>query len=70
MADALTFLDEDHTIQTRLFIRLFDEFFDCLNVTNNKEGIMKRKASRLAYSQASDERFTVCNYNFLSCLFL
>ncbi len=59
VANALTFFNDDDTTETRLFIRLFDEFFDCLNVTNKLEGILKRKDARLAYYQADDKRFKV-----------
>lgn len=61
VADALTYYDKAETTETRLFIRLFDNFFDCLNVTNKLEGIMKRKDSRLAYTSANDQRFNVCS---------
>ena len=59
VADALTHLDNQDTSETRLLIRLFDEFFDCLNVTNKMEGILKRKESRLAYYLPCDRRFKV-----------
>lgn len=57
MADALTFLNDDETTETRLFIRLFDEFFDCLNVTSKLEGVVKRKDARLPYTKIDDKRF-------------
>ena len=59
VADALTYYDKPDTIQTRLFIRLFDQFFDCLKVTNKLEGVLKRKDLRLPYTSAKDQRFKV-----------
>ena len=59
VADALTYLNDDATTETRLFVRHFDKFFDCLNVTNVLEGVLKRKEDRVAYYQADDQRFKV-----------
>ena len=63
VANALTFLDNDATRETRLFIRLMDIFFDCLNVKSPIEGKLKRKDSRLPYKKPDDWRFKV-NYNY------
>ena len=62
VADALVFLDDDKTKETRLFIRLIDQFFDCLNVTNKLEGVLKRKEFRLPYTSPRDQRFKVRQY--------
>ena len=59
VADALTYYDRDETKETRLFIRLVDQFFDCLNVKCHLEGVKKRKPWRKAYTNATDERFKV-----------
>lgn len=59
VADGLTHCSDERTTETRLFIRVFDKFFDCLNVTSKLEGILKRKDSRLPYYQANDQRFKV-----------
>ncbi len=59
MADALTFDDCAETSETRVFIRLVDEFFDCLNVRNKFEGKHKRKEARQPYSKPNDHRFKV-----------
>ena len=59
VADALTYEDNDDTTETRLFIRLFDEFFDCLNVKSVLEGTLKRKPARLPYHTPNDQRFKV-----------
>ena len=42
VADALTLLDEDETMETRKLIRLMDKFFDCLNVRNTFHGTTTR----------------------------
>lgn len=64
VADALTYEDNNETTETRVFIRLVDEFFDCLNGRNVLEGTMKRKPARLPYYRPNDERFKVrSNYN-------
>lgn len=62
VADALSHFNDEETTETRLFIRLFDEFFDCLNVKRKMEGILKRKDSRLPYTKAEDQRFKVCDW--------
>ena len=59
VADALTKDGDDDTTETRLFIRMMDDFFDCLNVRNDTEGIIKKKPMREAYTQSGDERFKV-----------
>lgn len=59
VADALTFYNEEDTMETRVFIRHMDYFFDCLNVRNDTEGIKKRKPQREAYIHPWDARFKV-----------
>lgn len=59
MADALTTLNDEGTTETRLFVRLFDQFFDCLNVKSKLEGVLKRKDYRLPYTHSGDDRFKV-----------
>ena len=59
VADALTFANEDSTTETRVFIRLIDKLFDCLNVRCHLEAFKKRKPARFAYVHSRDERFKV-----------
>ena len=59
MADALTFYDQDETTETRVFIRMIDQFFDCLNVRSKLEGKLRRKDQRVPYTSPSDYRFKV-----------
>lgn len=63
MADALTFYDQDETTETRVFIRMIDQFFDCMNVIRSKlEGKVRRKDQRLPYTNPKDHRFKVYIY--------
>ena len=59
VASALQYLDNDKTQQTRLFIRMVDRFFDCLNVRNPLLAQVKRKDSIAPYKSPNDERFKV-----------
>ena len=47
------------------FIRVFDKFFDCLNVRSTKEGHKKRKDELLPYESINDPRFQVRVSNLL-----
>ena len=71
VADALTYDNNDDTTETRLFIRLIDEFFDCLNVKSVLEGTLRRKPARLPYYSPNDQRFKVHVYiNLTVCVTL
>ena len=59
VASALQVLSKDDTVETRLFIRMMDRFFDCLNVKSPCQGIMERKQYRRPYSSPNDHRFKV-----------
>ena len=61
VANASTYMDQDMTTETRLFIAMMDRFFDCLNVKSPTEGVCKRKECRLPYQTPTDWRFKVCN---------
>ena len=61
MADALTYQDDDETTETRVFVRMIDKFFDCLNVKSHLEAVKKRKDNRKAYTSSGDQRFKVCS---------
>lgn len=66
VADALTFYDNEETTETRTFLRMIDQLFDCLNVRSKLEGKLKRKESRLPYTSPNDHRFkVVCKQYFL-----
>ena len=59
VACALEYLNKDATQQTRLFIRMINKFFDCLNCKGPKMAMVKRKADIAPYSKISDYRFKV-----------
>ena len=59
VACGLEYLDNDGTQQTRLFIRMIDKFFDCLNSKGPKMAMLKRKADIAPYAKVSDYRFKV-----------
>ena len=59
VADALTFYGQDETTETRVFLRMMDECFDCLNVRNCTEGKHTRKSQQLPYKSSKDYRFKV-----------
>ncbi len=62
VACALEVLDCDQTRQTRVFIRMINRFFDCLNVKTHKTGLMKRNDALLPYRSQKDERFKVSTF--------
>ena len=59
MASALEFLDNDNTKETRLFIRMMNNFFDYMNVRSPLAHQLKRKESIAPYRKVTDERFKV-----------
>eukprot|EP00731_Ephydatia_muelleri_P019771 Em0012g596a len=65
VADALTLLDEDETMETRKFIRLMDKFFDCLNVRNTFHGTTTRNENLHPYTKCNDERLKWLKETFL-----
>ena len=60
VASALQVLDRDKTRETRVFIRMIDQFFDCLNVRGPQMGKLKRKENLKPYESHRDHRFEVC----------
>lgn len=68
VASALEYLDNDATQQTRLFIRMIDKFFDCLNAKGPQMAKLKRKDDIAPYTRACDERFKV-RTDFILLLF-
>ena len=59
VACALEYLNPDATQQTRLFIRMIDKFFDCLNAKGPLMAKLKRKEDTAPYTAATDYRFQV-----------
>lgn len=61
VASTLQLLNSEGTRETRVFIRMIDKFFDCLNVKGPIVYKLKRKDDLKPYTSPSDERFKVCN---------
>lgn len=59
VASALEFIDSDATEQTRLFIRMVNIFFDCLNVKGPQMAMLKRNDNIAPYASSKDHRFKV-----------
>ena len=67
MADALAYFGDENTIETEKFIRMFDSFFDCLNVRSLSEWKSKLKPDLQPYTSPDDSRLKVMEI-FLSCI--
>ena len=61
MADALVMQGFVHATKTREFIRLVDQFFDCLNVSQTFAGKKALKPALDPYKSDTDWRFEVCS---------
>ena len=61
----LDFLGDPLTRETEKFIRMFDQYFDCLNVRSTREFQRKRKPNLKPYSSVNDPRFTVSYDNII-----
>lgn len=59
VASGLEVINKEKTTQTRLFIRMINKFFDCLNGRSFLEGKMKMNDTLNPYSSARDERLEV-----------
>lgn len=59
VACALEKISREKTTETRIFIRMIDTFFDCLNVKGPKVALLKRKDNLKPYTSPRDERFKV-----------
>ena len=46
------------SVGTAIYCRMFDQFFDCLNVRNSVEAVTKLKPFLKPYESQNDERFT------------
>ena len=66
VANAFRALGRHDTKSTELFISTFDQFFDCLNVSNPKESDYTLKAALAPYKSVDDWRFKVF-FRFLLC---
>ena len=69
---ALLYTGSSEVIETAYFIEKVDKFFDCMNVSNFKQGIHSRKCYQQPYRNADDVRlkvYQVCT-NIICDIFL
>ena len=59
VANAMSYLNQEDTMETEKFIRYMDKFFDCLNVRSLSEGTNKLKPNLFPYRKATDDRLMV-----------
>lgn len=59
MADALKSQDLEHTKETEKFIRMVDQFFDIMNISQTFEGKKARKPALHPFKNVDDWRFEV-----------
>ncbi len=61
VADAFSYEANSNLRETERFVRLFDRFFDCMNVRNFTEAIYQRKPDLRPYRRSDDPRLSVCS---------
>ena len=59
VAEAFKYYGEADTVETEIFVRNFDRFFDMLNTRCLEEEIYKKKLDLKAYKKVDDEQFKV-----------
>lgn len=59
VAHAMELMGDPAMTETIRFVRYFDRFFDCLNVSSLSEGRHTRKPDLYPYRAPNDKRFTV-----------
>lgn len=69
VADVLSEFGPPDAIETSQLCRLMDKFFDCMNVRNTKEHILKLKPSLKPFTSVNDERFIWLEDVFLDYFF-
>ena len=76
VACALDLINNNDTLETRTFIRMFDRFFDIMNIRTPSDGTREIKEIKRPFTKPDDNRFKVhCTHiskvqscYFLSCL--
>ena len=68
MANALDFYDLEETKETEEFVRIFDKFFDCLNVRCISASVQRRKPDLRPYRSPDDGRLKVYCYTYCSLM--
>ena len=64
VANALGYYNLEETVETEKFVRLFDKFFDCLNVRCVSASIHRRKPDLRPYRSPDDPRLKVSKLLF------
>ena len=67
MSSAFKMMNKEEYEETARFCSMFDQFFDCLNTRDAREGKKKRKPNLDPYRSVNDKRFTV-SLDWISCL--
>ena len=59
VSEALDYDDNPATKETPRFCRIFNKFFDCLNVRSLDEHVLKKKPDMRPYKSKDDSRLKV-----------
>ena len=59
VAEALALEGDPSTSETQRFVRMFNRFFDLLNVRSIQESVLHRKPDVAPYTNSNDERLKV-----------
>ena len=59
VANGLSYYGQSSTTETEKFVRIFDKFFDCVNVRAIGEVATKRKPNQEVYKSPDDIRLKV-----------
>ena len=59
MAECFAYYGDPETSETEIFVQLFDQFFDCLNIRSLSEWRLKGKPNLKPYNYNSNYRHVV-----------
>lgn len=59
VACALDLINNNDTLETRTFIRMFDRFFDIMNIRTPSDGTREIKEIKRPFTKPDDYRFKV-----------
>ena len=65
---SLEYYNDDNTMETRTFVKMFDRFFDCFNARCVSECVQKRKPDLRPYRDPCDTGLTVSYQLFLKMI--
>ena len=66
-AEGLRVYGGEEMVETERFVRMFDKFFDCLNVRSPDEHQRRLKPNLKPYTRSDDERLTVSGSLYSFC---